>query len=108
LLTNPVDNAVSFSRLGTCVDVVLTDGELVGITGYTLSVIDSGPGIREASLPKLFSRFYSDRPESDDDTHTGLGLAIVKAIVEGYGGACTIGNLPTGGCCFSLVLPKAQ
>ncbi|PKL24639.1 MAG: histidine kinase [Spirochaetae bacterium HGW-Spirochaetae-3] len=102
-ITNPVDNAVSFSRAGATVSVRLYERG----GAYVIDVDDVGPGIAEASRNKAFDRFYSDRPEGESDAHSGLGLAIVKAIAAGYGGSCSIGDGPRGGCRFSLTLPKA-
>jgi len=102
-ITNPVDNAVSFSPAGATVTVRLR--ALGG--SYLVDVDDDGPGIAEASKGKAFDRFYSDRPEGERQSHSGLGLAIVKAIAAGYGGSCSIGDGPNGGCRFTLSLPRA-
>lgn len=107
LLSNPVDNAVSFSPVGSTVTVRLSAGSLSGLSGYLVEVDDDGPGADPASLPRAFDRFYSDRPAAAADEHTGLGLAIAHAIATGYGGACSLENRPEGGCRFSLVLPRA-
>lgn len=106
LLSNPVDNAVSFSPAGSTVSVRLSEGSLLGLSGYLVEVDDDGPGADPASLPRAFDRFYSDRPAEAADDHTGLGLSIARAIVTGYGGACSLENRPGGGCRFSLVLPR--
>lgn len=116
LLVNPVDNAVSFSPPGSQVAVRLRLDAVRGSAGYILAVEDKGPGVDEASLPRVFDRFYSDRPvvgtASDagtvGDDHAGLGLAIVKAIATMYGASCTLANMPGGGCRFELGLPGAD
>jgi two-component system sensor histidine kinase ChvG len=116
LLVNPVDNAVSFSPTDSRVTVRLRSGSVNGAAGFILSVDDEGPGVDEASLPRVFDRFYSDRPSAggddslaDDgslaDDHAGLGLAIVKAIATAYGASCTLKNIPGSGCRFELGLP---
>lgn len=102
-ITNPVDNAVSFSPAGSAVTVRLHESDGT----YIVDVDDEGPGIAEPSRGKVFDRFYSDRPEGERQSHSGLGLAIVKAIAAGYGGSCSIGSGPEGGCRFRLALPKA-
>jgi len=102
-ITNPVDNAVSFSPAGATVTVRLHERDGT----YVVDVDDEGPGIAEPSRGKVFDRFYSDRPEGERQSHSGLGLSIVKAIAAGYGGSCSIGAGPGGGCRFRLALPKA-
>jgi two-component system sensor histidine kinase ChvG len=108
MLANPVDNAVSFSPPGSIVELRLSEGSVGGVSGYALTVDDDGPGVRLSSMPRVFDRFYSDRPEGSGDDHAGLGLSIVQAIVSSYGGACALENRTTGGCRFSLALPKAR
>ena len=102
-IANPVDNAVSFSPPGATVTVRLRERDGT----YVVDVDDEGPGIAEPSRGKVFDRFYSDRPEGERQSHSGLGLSIVKAIASGYGGSCSIGDGPKGGCRFTLALPKA-
>jgi signal transduction histidine kinase len=73
------------------------EGRLVEIV-----VEDDGPGISEAALAKIFSPFYTTKPEG-----TGLGLAISLRIAEAHGGTLTGGNRPEGGARFTLTLPAA-
>jgi two-component system, OmpR family, phosphate regulon sensor histidine kinase PhoR len=74
-----------------------------------LVVADSGPGIPEADLPRIFERFYrvdkSRTRGARDPGGTGLGLAIVKHLVELHGGRATAANRPEGGAVFRLELP---
>jgi two-component system, OmpR family, sensor histidine kinase ChvG len=84
VLTNLVDNALSFSppRGHVLVRVMAADGE-IGLT-----VEDEGPGIPEGRFDKIFERFYTDRPDSEA-THgknSGLGLSITREIVHAHGG----------------------
>ncbi len=104
-LTNPVDNALSFSPAGSPVDVHLEAGSPKGKPIFRIRIEDSGPGVRAASLSKVFDRFYSDRGESGEQVHSGLGLAIVRSIAAGYGGSCALENRESGGCRFILELP---
>jgi len=74
-----------------------------------LTVADSGPGIPEADLPRIFERFYrvdkSRTRGARDPGGTGLGLAIVKHLTELHGGRATAANRPGGGAIFTLDLP---
>ncbi len=56
-------------------------------------VEDTGPGIPEQALTKIFKRFYSERPRADFGNHSGLGLAISKQIVEAHGGVIWAENI---------------
>ena len=74
-----------------------------------LTVADSGPGIPEADLPRVFERFYRvDKARSRntrDPGGTGLGLAIVKHLVGLHGGKVAVANRPGGGAIFTIELP---
>ena len=74
-----------------------------------LTVADSGPGIPEADLPRVFERFYRvDKARSRntrDPGGTGLGLAIVKHLVGLHGGKVAVANRAGGGAIFTIELP---
>ena len=104
---NLFDNALSFSPPNGEVKVkVRRDNENIFIT-----VEDEGPGIREGSLEKIFNRFYSERPESEQfGTHSGLGLSMVRQIIAAYRGEIVVKNLKNSngkimGACFVVSLP---
>jgi two-component system sensor histidine kinase ChvG len=109
-LSNPLENAVSYSPPGGIVTVVLERAESQGPgdpAEWCITIDDEGPGIREESGERYFERFYSERPQGEKENHSGLGLAIVRAIATGYGGRCSLANRKEGnrGCRFTLVLP---
>lgn len=60
-------------------------------------VEDTGPGIPDQALGKIFNRFYSDRPASHFGNNSGLGLSISKQIVEAYGGVIWAENIRQSG-----------
>jgi len=68
-----------------------------------LSVIDSGPGVDEAIVDRLFSPFVTTKPAG-----AGLGLAISRSIVEAHKGTLRYRPAGAGGACFVLRLPHAQ
>lgn len=89
---NLMENAVKYNLPGGRVLVTLTaDGGRV-----VLRVEDTGVGIPEADLPKIFDRFYRvDKARSRESGGTGLGLSIAKEIVQRHHGTITLA--PTRG-----------
>ena len=84
VVTNLVDNALSFSPQGGHVKIkMLHHGDSIEI-----SVEDEGPGIEEDKLETIFSRFYTYRPSetSSRGDNSGLGLSISREIVRAHGG----------------------
>jgi two-component system, OmpR family, sensor histidine kinase CpxA len=103
---NVVRNAIRYTREGTVVRVQLEphDGRLG--SEIVLRVIDSGPGVPEESLDKLFRPFY--RIDDDRGRNTGgvgLGLAIADRAVRLHGGRVRACNRPEGGLVVEICLP---
>ena len=64
---------------------------------------DSGPGIPEDKLEKIFERFYTDRPAGAAfGNNSGLGLSIVRQIIETHRGTVIAQNRETGGARFTV------
>ena len=104
VLINLLDNAVKYSEPGGTVTVAAAqEGDMVRV-----SVRDSGIGIPQKDLPRLFERFYRvDEARSRDNGGTGLGLSIVKHIVQAHGGTVHVESTPGRGSVFSFTLPLA-
>jgi signal transduction histidine kinase len=98
-LTNLMSNAMSVSGRGG--RVVLTAEPYATVIRF--SVRDTGPGIREGELDRIFEGFW----RSDDAAYkgTGLGLPIAKAIVEVHGGRIWAESAPGAGSTFFFELP---
>ena len=98
---NLLDNAVKFSPPASRVRVRMYP---VGDGTGVVEVADSGPGIADEDLPRVFDRFYRSS-EARTLPGSGLGLAIVKQAAERHGGAVYAGRAPGGGALMSLRLP---
>lgn len=106
VLTNLLDNAVSFSPPDGIVEISATrsDEEVI------VRISDLGPGIPRHERETVFRRFHSARPESEGfGQHSGLGLAIARTIIEGHHGSISVDDRDDGlqGACFHISLPVA-
>ncbi|HYQ16760.1 MAG TPA: ATP-binding protein, partial [Polyangiaceae bacterium] len=105
VLTNLIDNAVKYCGPGTHVWVGVT----VTPDAVTVNVGDTGPGIDERHLPRIFERFYRvDAGRSREVGGTGLGLSIVKHLVEAMGGSVLVESKLNYGTTFSFTLKRAE
>ncbi len=89
VFVNLITNATSFCEDGDAVRVWARKRD----NRVLVVVEDTGPGIPEQALTKVFKRFYSERPVDDFGNHSGLGLAISKQIVEAHGGVIWAENI---------------
>lgn len=89
VFVNLITNAISFCQDGDAIRVWvrMRDNRVLVV------VEDTGPGIPDQALHKVFNRFYSERPESDFGNNSGLGLAISKQIVEAHDGVIWAENI---------------
>ena len=70
-----------------------------------LDVDDSGPGVPEELVARIFEPFFSTKPAG---TGTGLGLAVCESLVTAAGGEITVSRSTLGGARFSVTLPVAR
>lgn len=89
VFVNLITNALSFCEEGDAVRVWARQRE----NRVLIVVEDTGPGIPNDALTKIFQRFYSERPEGQFGNNSGLGLAISKQIVEAHGGVIWAENI---------------
>jgi len=104
MLRNLVDNAVRYTPAGGQVQITIAaEGDAV-----VVRVRDTGVGIPQRDVPRIFERFYRvDRARSRDTGGTGLGLAIVKHVAENHGGEVVVDSELAQGSTFEVRLPAA-
>ena len=74
----------------------------------TLTVSDSGVGISDEAIDRVFSRFYREERQQSKADGSGLGLYIASLIVERHGGRITAGHNKPKGTVFTVTLPVRQ
>lgn len=89
VFVNLITNAISFCEDGDAIRVWARMRE----NRVLIVVEDTGPGIPDQALAKIFKRFYSQRPDEHFGNNSGLGLAISKQIVEAHGGVIWAENI---------------
>lgn len=108
VVINLVHNAIKFTSGGGTVTVFarLGDGESAG-SEIVIGVADTGVGIPEEDLARIFERFYkTDRARAQEGT--GLGLAIAKHIVQGHRGRIWVESIEGVGSTFYFALPTVE
>jgi two-component system, OmpR family, phosphate regulon sensor histidine kinase PhoR len=104
MLVNLLDNALKYTEKG---EVRMTCAAEAG-GRVKIEVADTGIGIPEECLPRIFERFYVvDKSRSRKQGGTGLGLAIVKHIVQGHGGTIDVESTLGKGTRLIVILPLA-
>jgi len=103
VLINLIDNAIKFTPKDGKITVSCSSAD----HEVRVDVQDSGYGIPEASIDKIFEEFYRvDNPINQEVKGTGLGLALVKNIIEAHKGKIWVKSKLGNGSTFSFTLPK--
>jgi signal transduction histidine kinase len=92
---NLVKNAVEAMPGGGLIRISTEDGD----GEFAVTISDTGPGIPEENLPKLFSPFFTTKKVGKG---TGLGLSVCYGIVKMHGGTIQAANNPAGGAVFTV------
>lgn len=103
MFTNLVENAIKYTPPGGRVEVTgeMNDSEIV------VGISDTGIGIPEGKLSRIFERFYRvDKARSKATGGTGLGLSIVRHVAENHGGRVTVQSKLGEGTVFNVYLPR--
>ena len=103
VVTNLLSNAIVYNRPGGQATLsVAAEGDTV-----VLTVADTGVGISEAELPRVFDRFFRvDKARSRESGGSGLGLAICKSIVDAHGGTISVASHSGKGTKVVVRLPR--
>ncbi len=100
VLVNLLDNALKYTQPEAAIEISTWAWK----NQWFVRVSDSGPGVKEENLPKLFDKFYRG-DQAGKKTGAGLGLAICKGIIDIHGGDLRAENRPEGGMFFEFFLP---
>jgi signal transduction histidine kinase len=99
VFSNLINNAIKFTPVGGTIQISLEEYE----HEFIFSVDDSGPGLKDKELNKVFEKYWTGN--TTDCVGTGLGLFICKTIVEAHGGHIFVENTQ-GGARFRFSIPK--
>jgi two-component system sensor kinase FixL len=95
LVRNAIDAMADYGRRELILQSRINEAGLIEV-----SVMDSGPGVAEATVKRLFTPFMTTKKDG-----TGLGLAICRTIVEAHGGKLWHEKSSLGGATFKFTLP---
>jgi signal transduction histidine kinase len=102
--SNILDNAVKYNTDGGRIELTAAPSA----AGAAVTVFNTGPGIAEAEIPKVFDQFYRvEKSRSIQHGGSGLGLAIVKRIVELHGGTVRLESRQGAWTRVTILLPEA-
>jgi heavy metal sensor kinase len=101
ILANLIDNAIKYTPKNGRIDVRLHEDA----SRVMLEVQDTGAGIPEADLPRIFQRFYRG-DQSRTGNGTGLGLSLALAFARAHGGDIVATSTPGRGSTFTVSLPR--
>jgi two-component system phosphate regulon sensor histidine kinase PhoR len=113
VLVNLIDNALKYTEAGEVRVQCVPDGnpgeaDTGAAPGIRIEVSDTGIGILEENLPRIFERFYVvDKSRSRKLGGTGLGLAIAKHIVQSHSGTIEVESTVGKGTRFTVRLPAS-
>ncbi|MFW6169831.1 MAG: ATP-binding protein [Planctomycetota bacterium] len=101
-LLNVLGNAAKYTPAGGQVDLRV----MVAENRLTVIVQDTGVGISQEDIPRLFDKFFrSDNPRVREETGSGLGLSLVKEVVQMHGGTVDVESELNQGTRFTIQLP---
>lgn len=101
-ITNIVDNGIKYNTEGGTITTTLSVAE----SNAVITITDTGMGIAEADMPKLFQKFYRGEGTMKKITDgTGLGLYLAKNIIEAHKGTIRVNSTEGRGTTFTITIP---
>jgi signal transduction histidine kinase len=100
-IVNLLDNALAYTPDGGSIHLLQSVDE----QGYLLRVQDTGPGLSQEDLERIWKRFVRGSAASARTPGTGLGLSLVRAVARAHYGQASAQNRPEGGSEFWIRLP---
>jgi signal transduction histidine kinase len=104
VLINLASNGIKYNRDNGRLDFIVNRVD----EGMAIAVRDTGIGIPEESLSRLFERFYRVPGTENVVRGTGLGLVIARSLVEAHGGTMEVASTVGVGTTFTITLPLAE
>ncbi|GAB1462498.1 hybrid sensor histidine kinase/response regulator transcription factor [Pedobacter sp.] len=105
IITNLISNAIKYTPSAGSVTATLDYSD----SKFFVTVTDTGKGIAQDHLPKIFDRFYQvDEPGQRSYAGSGIGLALVKELAILHGGNVMVNSPAEGGCSFTFWLESAE
>lgn len=101
---NILDNGVKYNRAGGSVMIAAARSREHG-DFVEIRITDTGLGIAEENIGRIFERFYRAAPVARDISGSGLGLPIARAVILAHGGRILVSSKPGSGSRFVVLLP---
>jgi signal transduction histidine kinase len=102
-IQNVLNNAVYYTPSHGKIDIVLSKKAKYAI----LTISDTGVGISNEDLSRIFDRFYKASHSRNDQTGSGLGLSIAKEFIERYNGTIKVTSVLGKGTVVTITVPEA-
>lgn len=97
-----LDNAITYTPENGSIQLSLRAEK----SSFLFQVMDNGCGVPDEEKEQIFDRFYRSDRAHTDNAHFGLGLCIAKEIVSAHNGKIWVEDVPDGGSCFCVRIPR--
>ena len=108
ILLNLLNNAIKYNKEAGTVSIKTEIRKKKDLPFIRISISDTGIGISEEDIPKLFIPFERVGSDKTGIEGTGLGLAVVKKLMEAMGGTCGVESVIGKGSTFWIELPQVE